>query len=214
MPTMASKRKRDIGVQDSSSDDADANNPFSDNGSEDNYEPDDDNDDMSSDIDGANNEVEIAEAKKVKAKKIIVKKPKSKPIESNKNKKRKTTHDEEMTEDEVKAFVLNGLLTPGPPNKRTGARAWLPGYGMKYLYFANNIELSHWYYCEICGHIMNVNLQINGSNQVNNHADLHRYSLSKQEISELLAKATAFGNQHGAVSQRSLDDHLPDGQKW
>lgn len=209
MPTMAPKRKRDIDIQDTSSEDAE---PYSGDGSDDNFVPGDDDDDMSSD--GADNEVEIAEAKKVKAKKTIVKKPKSKQIKSNKNKKRKTNCDEKMTEDEVKAFVENGLLTPGPPSKRFSAKVWSPGYGMKYLYFANNIELLHWYYCEICGFILNVNLNTSGTNQITGHAEIHRYSLSKQEMSELLAKATAFGNQHGAVSQRSLDDHLPDGQKW
>lgn len=150
-----------------------------------------------------------------------VKKRRRAPANTSKREKSTQNEDEDededdMTKEEVRECIDEELLIPGPPpdERNCTAKAWQEEYGMRFLFWKeNNIEFENWYYCQICKWLAKVNLS-GGTSVIRRHAELHVYSLPKNHFAALLAKATSFGDIHGAVSKRSFIDHLPDSKKW
>lgn len=222
---MSSRKENDDDILDSNSDDADQSklsdeerevdeleveeedDDFS-NGSDDLFRP-DDNDEYEKQSDESYEEENVRKTNKRKRDK---KERNEKPLKKAKTSK----DDDDLTVDEVKLFIQEGLLNPGPPptEKKTSANAWKDEYGMRFLYWSSSENLlEHWYHCVICGWVHHVVLQ-GGTNSIKKHAEKHIYSAPKSHIVKLLEKAISFGSEHGSVSKRILEDHFPKSDKW
>lgn len=142
---------------------------------------------------------------------------KEEPSKSEKKpSKSESAEDENCSVDEVKTWIASNLLTPDlpPPEKRHTARAWTEEGGMRFLYWTEKkIVFPNWYYCVICDWLHRCVLG-RGTNAIKSHAEKHVYQFSKSELAAILQKATAFGDAHGALSERVFRDNLPSFEKW